>query len=463
MNWPEDFLETPAFDLVARAMARAAQSQLIGTTVSHYRIEECLGAGGMGVVYRARDTRLQRNIALKFLPEAWSADREARAAAALNHPNICTIHEIGEHDGRPFIAMELLEGQTLKRRLGAGALGLGEVIEIASQVADALEAAHAKGIIHRDIKPGNIFITTRGPVKVLDFGIAVMADSPDSHARAAIGTRPYMSPEQLQGQAVDARTDVYSLGVVIQQMAGGATAFDRIVEHCLANDPVARFGSAGEVRAALSGLRELTFVFADFERRLLERLARRVPRGLRPNHFTALGMVGAAGAGVAYALARSNPAWLWVASVMLAVHWLGDSLDGTLARVRGAERPKYGFYLDHVMGALSVVVVGLGLAVSGFVNPALALGVVVGYLALAVIVYLESSVFGVATVEYGRMGPTEVRIALIVVNTVLALGAQPRMRITNGVLWVVLVAMVAVFVWRLARNLSRLAKADPQR
>src|SRR5437867_7477512 len=459
MSSPDDFLETPAFDLVARAV----QARLIGTMVSHYRIEERIGSGGMGVVYRARDTRLQRDVALKFLPAAWSADREARAAAALNHPNICTIHEIGAHDGRSFIAMELLEGRTLKQELGVGSLELGEVIEIASQVADALEAAHAKGIIHRDIKPGNIFITTRGPVKVLDFGIAVMADAPDSHARAAIGTRPYMSPEQLQGQAVDARTDVYSLGVVIQQMAGGATAFDRIVEHCLANDPAARFGSAGELRAALSGLRELTFVLANFERRLLERLARRVPRRIRPNHFTALGMLGAAAAGVAYALARYNPAWLWVASVMLAVHWLGDSLDGTLARVRGAERPTYGFYLDHVMGALSVVVVGLGLAVSGFVNPALALGVVVGYLALAVNVYLESSVFGVATVEYGRMGPTEVRIALIVVNTVLALGAQPRMRITNGVLWVVLVAMVAVFVWRLARNLSRLAKADPQR
>src|SRR6267154_5129872 len=143
MNWPEDFLETPAFDLVARAMARAAQARMIGTMVAHHRIEECLGAGGMGVVYRARDTRLQRNVALKFLPEAWAADREARAAAALNNPNICTIHEIGEHDGRPFIAMELLEGQTLKQRLGAGAgagaLGLREVIEIASQVADALE------------------------------------------------------------------------------------------------------------------------------------------------------------------------------------------------------------------------------------------------------------------------------------------------------------------------------------
>ena len=459
MNSPDDFLETPAFDLVARAV----QARLIGTMVSHYRIEERIGSGGMGIVYRARDTRLQRDVALKFLPAAWSADREARAAAALNHPNICTIHEIGEHDGRSFIAMELLEGRTLQQGLGVGGLGLGEVIEIASQVADALEAAHGKGIIHRDIKPGNIFITARGVVKVLDFGIAVMADSPDSRGGATVGTRAYMSPEQLQGRAVDVRTDIFSLGVVIQQMAGGRAAFDRILERCLANDPAARFGSAGELRAALHGLRELTFVFADFERRLLERLARRVPRGLRANHFTALGMVGAAGAGVAYALARYNPAWLWVASVMLAVHWLGDSLDGTLARVRGAERPKYGFYLDHVMGALSVVCVGLGIGFSGYVSLTLALGAVVGYLALAVNVYLESSVFGIAKVEYGRIGPTEARLALIVLNTVLALGVHPTVRVANWTVAVVLAGMAVVFVWRLASNLSRLAKLDPRR
>jgi hypothetical protein len=301
----------------------------------------------MGIVYRAHDTRLQRDVALKFLPEALSRDREARAAALLNHPNICTIHEIGEHEGRPFIAMELLEGRTLKQEMGARSLESREIIDIASQVADALEAAHAKGIVHRDIKPGNIFITTRGAVKVLDFGIATTAGSSDTRP---IGTKDFMSPEQIVGRPVDHRTDVYSLGVVIQQLAGGSKAFDGILERCLAKDPALRFGSAAELRAALQGLREMTYVLAAVERRLLERLARRVPRGIHANHFTALGMVGAVGAGVAYALARYNPAWFWVASLMLAIHWLGDSLDGTLARVRGAERPKYGFYLDHVMG-----------------------------------------------------------------------------------------------------------------
>jgi phosphatidylglycerophosphate synthase/predicted Ser/Thr protein kinase len=457
VNWPDDFLETPAFDLVARAIAGANP---IGTTVSHYRIEERLGAGGMGVVYRASDMRLQRQVALKFLPEALSRDREARAAALLNHPNICTIHEIGEHEGRPFIAMELLEGRTLKQELEAGSLEPGRIVDIAVQVADALEAAHQKGIIHRDIKPGNIFITTRGVVKVLDFGIATTAGASDNRP---IGTKDFMSPEQIVGRPVDHRTDVYSLGVVIQQMAGGSKAFDGILERCLAKDPGGRFGAAAELRAALQGLREMTYVLAEFERRLLERLARRVPRGLRPNHFTALGMLGAVGTGVAYALARFHPAWLWVASLMLGIHWLGDSLDGTLARVRGTERPKYGFYLDHVMGALSVVAVGLGIGLSGYVSPVLALGLVVAYLALAVNVYLESNVFGVATVEYGRMGPTEVRLVLIVLNTVLALGVRPSVRVANWTALVVLAGMVLVFVWRLARNLSRLNKLEPQR
>jgi tRNA A-37 threonylcarbamoyl transferase component Bud32/phosphatidylglycerophosphate synthase len=460
VNWPDDFLETPAFDVVARAMARAADAKLIGAIVSHYKIEGRLGSGGMGIVYRARDTRLHRQVALKFLAEQLSRDREARAAAALNHPNICTIHEIGEHDERPFIAMELLEGRTLKQRLGAGSLDIGEVIDIASQVADALEAAHTKGIIHRDIKPGNIFITAGGVVKVLDFGIAKVADSSDDRP---IGTLPYMSPEQKQGRAVDQRTDLFSLGVVIHQMTKGSTAFAGILERCLAEDPAGRFQSASELRAALQGLREQTFVLAGFERRLLERMARRVPATFRPNHFTALGMLGAVGAGVAYALTRYNPAWLWVASGMLAVHWLGDSLDGTVARVRGTERPRYGYYLDHVMGALSVVCVGLGIGFSGYVSLSLALAAVVGYLALAVNVYLESSVFGIARVEYGRIGPTEARLVLIVLNTVLALGVHPSVRVANWTAAVVLAGMLLVFVWRLARNLSRLNKLEPQR
>jgi phosphatidylglycerophosphate synthase len=472
MNWPEDFLETPAFDLVARAMARAAQARMIGTTLSHYRIEECLGGGGMGLVYRAVDTRLHRQVALKFLPEAWSRERdalvrferEARAAAALNHPNICTIHEIGEHDGRPFIAMELLEGRTLKHRMSEAAPAPPEVIQVSIQVADALEAAHAKGIIHRDIKPANIFITTRGVAKVLDFGIAKMlADAPDGEA---FGTPAYMSPEQLQGRPADHRSDLYSLGVVIQQMAAGRQpVLDAILERCLATEPGERFQSAAELRAALEdrGRRDMTFVLADFERRVLERLARRVPRGIRPNHFTALGMFGAVGAGVAYALTRYNPAWFWVASLMLGIHWLGDSLDGTVARVRGTERPRYGFYLDHVMGALSVVLVGLGIGLSGYVSPLLALGLVVAYLALAVNVYLESSVFGIVKVEYGRIGPTEARLVLIAVNTVLVLGVRPTVRVANWTLVIVLAGMALVFVWRLARNLSRLAKLEPQR
>jgi len=447
-------------------MAHAAETRMVGTMVSQYRIEARLGSGGMGVVYRASDTRLHRQVALKFLPETWSRDREARAAAALNHPNICTIHEVGEHDGRPFIALELLEGRTLKEEMGSRRLELGEIVEIASQVADALEAAHDKGIIHRDIKPGNIFITRRGVVKVLDFGIALMADSPESHARMPIGTRTFMSPEQIAGRAVDTRTDLYSLGVVIDQMVTGpprTKALDDILERCLAKDPADRFPSAAELRSALRGLRDLTFVFANAERRLLERVARRVPRGIRSNHFTALGMVGAVGAGVAYALTRYSPAWLWLASLMLGIHWLGDSLDGTLARVRGTQRPKYGYYLDHVMGALSVVLVGVGIGLSGYVNPLLALGLVVAYLAMAVNVYLESSVFGVVKVEYGRIGPTEARLVLIVVNTVLALGVRPTVRVANWTVVIVLAGMALVFVWRLARNLSRLSKLEPRR
>src|SRR5881628_2176054 len=218
------------------------------------------------------------------------------------------------------------------------------------------------------------------------------------------------------------------------------------------------------------GQREMTFLLAGVERRVLQRLAAFVPRAIRSNHLTALGTIAAAGAGTAYALTNYHHAWLWVASLMLALNWLGDSLDGTLARVRGTQRPKYGYYLDHVVDAFSTAVIGLGIGLSHYVYLGLALGIVVVYLAMSINVYLESTVFGVFKISYGRIGPTEVRLILILLNAAAFITTGwpsplpvPIDVLANWMLAILLAGMVALFVARFARNLYRLAKLEPQR
>jgi len=301
----ERFLEAPALEKAAAEEGRFVDPrrptdddplEIAGRSISHYRVLGKLGGGGMGIVYKAEDSRLGRYVALKFLPLGANSDpaaverfrREARAASALNHANICTVYDIGEHQDRQFIVMELLEGQTLKHGLAEGPMAPAEILSIGLQIAEALRAAHAKGIIHRDIKPANIFVSARGQVKVLDFGLAKLLLPTHSETtlleegvqtRGPVGTLPYMAPEQALGRKVDARTDLYALGMVLYEMAAGKRPFredfpthlmddilhkvppplgrgvsaplNQIVRKCLEKNPDDRYATADYVMAAL--------------------------------------------------------------------------------------------------------------------------------------------------------------------------------------------------------------------
>ena len=418
----EGFIESPALETVARTLANEADGQpvpavqdLTGRTISHYEGISHLATGGMGVVYKAKDTRLGRVVALKFLPAHFAHDpdamnrfhREARTASSLNHPNICTIYEVGEHESRPFLVMEYLDGQTLEELVSDRPLETDRLLALAVEIADALAAAHSEGIIHRDIKPANIFVTQRGHAKVLDFGVAKLLadaslerdsapphDAVSQNARvgpvalesgqevpsltisgSAIGTVSYMSPEQARGEELDARTDLFSFGVVLYEMATGRQAFgggttavvfhallaerpkapldlnpalpralDRIIDKAIEKDRDARYQSATDMLADLTALRDARFK----------------ARHKRPGRLLALAVIALLVSTAVFVYVKRAPPYRLSEkdTVLLAdfVNRTGDGVwDGTLKewlRVELDESPYLNILSDDTVGKL---------------------------------------------------------------------------------------------------------------